>query len=89
MSIWQRVNTISRIKKAITKSGIRAINFAKNKAYPSLTNITELIKESIKPKEKAGLKTLKQIKESRGKVSCNLTLIGQSEEQKTGTISLI
>lgn len=59
-------------KKVTIKSDIKAINFAKSKAYLSFMDITKLTRKNTRPRGKIGLKMFKQIKGSRGKVSFNL-----------------
>lgn len=61
-------------KKAIIKSGITAISYAKKTTYPSLTSFTKAIRKNIRLTVNLGMKTNRQSVALLGKAGSNLTL---------------
>ncbi len=77
--IFNNVNMVTAdatcmIRKAIIKSVIRAINYAKKTTYLSLTSLTKAIRKNIRLTVSLGMKMNKQSMALLGKVGFNLTL---------------
>lgn len=70
--IFNNVNMVTR--KSTTKSGIRAISYAKKIIYPSLTSFTKAIRKNLRRTVNLGMKMNKQSVALLEKVGSNLTL---------------